>query len=384
MQKLEWSQKINVSLLPKQLIKNSVNMNEIYSITKQYHEKNCVDIWVVRLNVKVDSDAFSTLRGFARDMRGYYSTFKGVNGFVFEDEDTAEEFGDKLDNYLVVVDDWDSKKESLEPDECEVDDKTPCSLNEDELPNTIEEISLNNFYKKLKLLINEKGASVLFDANYKTVEALKSVEAFKELPPSIEFILRTIIAKKYGQQLLAIGKWNKKCRELIDCIALETGFQINLVQMVLTSIAKALDWKNVSCEFVQDIQFIPMQGAIDRPAPQASEEVWEDYLSQQIVWKTDFNKRQIDAKASVSVCKTTKTINIYVALESHYINNITLYATIYDVYGNIKDSDKIFDVHGMKGYRIRGKHFWLKCSITRIEKIVISEEFEDEDEYEYE
>ena len=150
--------------------------------------------------------------------------------------------------------------------------------------------------------------------------------------------------------------------------------------MVVAGIAKALDWKNVSCEFVQDIQYIPKQGAIDRPSPQASEEVWEDYLSQQIVWKTDFNKRQIDAKASVSVCKATKTMNIYVALESHYINNITLYVTVYDVYGNIKGSDKIFDVHGMKGYRIRGKYFWFNCSITRIDKIIISEEFEEDDE----
>lgn len=77
--------------------------NELYTITKQYHEKKGVDIWVVRLEAKVDDDTFAELREFAKRLhRGYYSTFFGVNGFVFKTEKDAKKFGDKLDDYLQI------------------------------------------------------------------------------------------------------------------------------------------------------------------------------------------------------------------------------------------------------------------------------------------
>ena len=76
--------------------------SEIYTITKQYHEKKGIDIWVVRLDVKVDDDTFAELKGFAKELHGYYSTFYGVNGFVFKTENDADKFGNKLDNYLQI------------------------------------------------------------------------------------------------------------------------------------------------------------------------------------------------------------------------------------------------------------------------------------------
>ena len=55
-----------------------------------------------RLDVKVDEDTFAELNGFAKELCGYYSTFKGVNGFVFKTEEKADDFGNKLDNYLQI------------------------------------------------------------------------------------------------------------------------------------------------------------------------------------------------------------------------------------------------------------------------------------------
>lgn len=54
-----------------------MNESELYTITKQYHEKKGIDIWVVRLEVKVDDNTFAELKSFAKELRGYYSNFKG-------------------------------------------------------------------------------------------------------------------------------------------------------------------------------------------------------------------------------------------------------------------------------------------------------------------
>lgn len=79
-----------------------MNTSKLYTITKQYHEKRGIDIWVIRLEVKVDNETFAELKSFAKELRGYYSSYKGVKGFVFKTEEKADEFGDKLDDYLQI------------------------------------------------------------------------------------------------------------------------------------------------------------------------------------------------------------------------------------------------------------------------------------------
>ena len=49
--------------------------NELFTITKQYHEKKGIDIWVVRLETKVNDDTFAEIKGFAKQLHGYYSHF---------------------------------------------------------------------------------------------------------------------------------------------------------------------------------------------------------------------------------------------------------------------------------------------------------------------
>ena len=66
--------------------------NELYSITKQHNNKKDVDIWVVRGKERVDRDVFLQQKQSAREANGYYSSFRGVNGFVFNTPEEAQMF----------------------------------------------------------------------------------------------------------------------------------------------------------------------------------------------------------------------------------------------------------------------------------------------------
>lgn len=102
-----------------------MNESELYTITKQYHEKKGIDIWAVRLDVRVDDDTFAELKGFAKELCGYYSTFNGVNGFVFKTEGEADEFGNKLDDYLQIEEAEDSEYELDLPEYADFEVETP-------------------------------------------------------------------------------------------------------------------------------------------------------------------------------------------------------------------------------------------------------------------
>ncbi|RGL03406.1 putative barnase/colicin E5 family endoribonuclease [Prevotella disiens] len=68
--------------------------NELYSITKQHNNKKDADIWVVRGKERVDRDVFLQQKQAARQTNGYYSSFHGVNGFVFNTPEEAQLFAD--------------------------------------------------------------------------------------------------------------------------------------------------------------------------------------------------------------------------------------------------------------------------------------------------
>ena len=72
--------------------------NELYSITKQHNNKKDVDIWVVRGKGRVERDVFLQQKQTARQTNGYYSSFRGVNGFVFNTSEEAQMFADKVFN----------------------------------------------------------------------------------------------------------------------------------------------------------------------------------------------------------------------------------------------------------------------------------------------
>lgn len=77
-------------------------MSDKYTINKQYHAKKDIDIYIVRLSVRVQKEEFNDLRVLARTYNGYYSSFYGVHGFVFSSEEDSISFGEKLDERLVT------------------------------------------------------------------------------------------------------------------------------------------------------------------------------------------------------------------------------------------------------------------------------------------
>jgi len=72
--------------------------NDVYSITKQHNNKKDVDIWVVRGKERTDKDVYTQRKQVAKEHNGYYSSFRGVNGFVFNTAEEAHSFADAIFN----------------------------------------------------------------------------------------------------------------------------------------------------------------------------------------------------------------------------------------------------------------------------------------------
>lgn len=72
--------------------------NDTYSITKQHNNKKDVDIWVVRGKERTDKDVYTQRKQVAKEHNGYYSSFRGVNGFVFNSAEEAHAFADAIFN----------------------------------------------------------------------------------------------------------------------------------------------------------------------------------------------------------------------------------------------------------------------------------------------
>ena len=72
--------------------------NDVYSITKQHNNKKDIDIWVVRGKERTDKDVYIQRKQAAKEHNGYYSSFRGVNGFVFDTPEDAQSFADKVFN----------------------------------------------------------------------------------------------------------------------------------------------------------------------------------------------------------------------------------------------------------------------------------------------
>lgn len=70
--------------------------NDVYSITKQHNNKKDVDIWVVRGKERSDKDVYMQRKQIAKEHDGYYSSFRGVNGFVFNTPEDAQAFAENV------------------------------------------------------------------------------------------------------------------------------------------------------------------------------------------------------------------------------------------------------------------------------------------------
>lgn len=86
--------------------------NDVYSITKQHNNKKDVDIWVVRGKERTDKDVYTQRKQVAKEHNGYYSSFRGVNGFVFNTAKEAHAFADAIFNTQSEENNAQNKEES--------------------------------------------------------------------------------------------------------------------------------------------------------------------------------------------------------------------------------------------------------------------------------
>ena len=83
--------------------KETLYENQFFVIMKDFHTKDKMDIWVLKLKRKIwlEKDDFSELKEFIEGYDGYYSGFSG--GFIFESmlsEKIIEEATELLENLV--------------------------------------------------------------------------------------------------------------------------------------------------------------------------------------------------------------------------------------------------------------------------------------------
>lgn len=108
--------------------------NDTYSITKQHNNKKDVDIWVVRGKERTDKDVYTQRKQVAKEHNGYYSSFRGVNGFVFNTAKEAHAFADAIFNTQSEVNPAQNLEEDIvskgkTTDHNEVEEPTESSTN---------------------------------------------------------------------------------------------------------------------------------------------------------------------------------------------------------------------------------------------------------------
>lgn len=200
-------------------------MGKAYTITPQHHEKKNVTIYVVRLNEKVDRGIFTELKAVSKSYHGYYSSFSGVNGFVFSTEEDAKAFGEDITTFIYVNENQVSNDEDVmqdEDDEIQAGPKSQMPLHE-----------------ALKYLIKREGADIL--KNPRIVNMLDDYQAYDAIPCA-KYIIRSMIADRYMYNFVQIGSWNKKSIDFISMVSSETGFVSEYLLSIFSSIAFALGW----------------------------------------------------------------------------------------------------------------------------------------------
>lgn len=212
-------------------------MNDtLYKLFLQHDKANNIKNWIVRLEAKVDDDGLVILKQYAKEFKGYCSSSQGVDEFMFKTIYQARQYCKRLDECLQENDD--SYELDLPNSDIVEDNNASPKVKSD---SDTKEISLDCFCSSLKKIIENEGAKILLcDSTFKIIEGLKKSNALNNLPPSIEFILRTVIMKKYSQPLLAIKKWRDEYKELVNNFVYDTGLNEDLSTVVFECLAYAI------------------------------------------------------------------------------------------------------------------------------------------------
>lgn len=368
--------------------------SDIFSITQQYNAKKGIDIFVVRIIPSVENDDFTKLRGLAKQCGGYYSTF--VHGFVFENAEAAGFFGgDVYTHYKSLNATPEYEEDTLSVIASTMRQRAKDSLLErrsdngkrtmvlashlSQTPNyNMTGIGSLKLHEAIKRIIDSDGANALLNA--KIVNILSDFQAYKD-EPSAKFILRIFISEGYAQKFLSIGKWNSKCQILINKFVAETGFQSNIADMVIQSIACALDWKkdvkivmptNRNCSTTSQPSPIAPP-AKTKPSSHASSEKWEDYLESLIEWKVDL-KSQFNLDCSMSIrVDDDKDFHILTTINGKH-KGIDLNADIYNENNKLKVTENLlYSCDAIKSYC--SKDCWVyDIKANKVGKIIIYED----------
>lgn len=198
-----------------------------YTITPQYHDKKDCNIYVVRLSDRISKEDFLSLSELAKSYKGYYSKFRGVNGFVFKTEEIAEDFAQDM---MAVMDLFHAPSATKLPSKSTVEEETS-------LINP--PISGMKLHKALRAIIQTEGDTIITET--RLVNILDDFKAYTDMPTA-KYILRAIIADGISHKLLAIGKWNNEALNLASRFASATGFMPDAVEILFKSIAFGLSW----------------------------------------------------------------------------------------------------------------------------------------------
>lgn len=199
-------------------------MEEAYTITKQYHEKKDIDIYVVRLIEKVDTDTFDELKSLAKTNHGYYSSFRGVNGFVFKTNDDAESFVSEMSDLVGL--------ETLSSMSC-AEENTIKPVKQKKSKSKVEPKSHMPLHEALRYIVETEGTNILSDT--RLVNILDDFHAFDELP-NIKYILRALIVDGATLQLLSQKDWNS----VESKFKMTTGFIPEMVSYIFQSLSYGL------------------------------------------------------------------------------------------------------------------------------------------------
>lgn len=95
------------------------------------------------------------------------------------------------------------------------------------------------FHETLKSIVSQHGSSILIER--RIINILKDMNAFEDMP-AYRGIMTTIISEGYMEELIKMGAWTPKAQKLAAYLQTNWGIPGNLSDVVVQSIAYALDY----------------------------------------------------------------------------------------------------------------------------------------------
>ncbi len=222
--------------------------NDLYSITKQYHEKKDISIYVVRTKNRLNDDDFENSRKLARQYgKGYYSSYRGVNGFVFYSLDDAKAFANELSQKNINM-------SIPQNEEINSPSQNTSSFNY----NAIKNLPL---YIAMRRIIEERGVEII--NNYRFISFLRLSDIQLIDPEEIEILWNMykvgVLNELYSAFSESSGEWTNKWLQIeYQYVKKHKEANVSIVHYIFDSIAYGLKLKNDQVEYNE--KYVPVLG----------------------------------------------------------------------------------------------------------------------------